>query len=427
MMVLWCLNPLYSDVQHDNFGGWLELDGVNDYTSIADNSTLDIGIGTTEDFTIECFFFLPDLNGTGSKTLIFKNASYGLYLVLSSTAQDRIIFRLNFSPLSTDYYYTAYFVDLSAGWHHIAASYDNEYSDSWDAMQVFLDGTKVVDASNFEITPGIYNSTGTFYVGSGNGVNTFYQKIDEVRISDILRYFGPSYTVPLSPFSADANTRALWHFDETSGSTTFFDQSENNNTLSSVNGAQTLPVELTSFSAKRTCWGIELVWNTATELNNHGFDIERKDKFNLHWTTMGFTQGHGTSSSSQHYIYIDKNILPGEYTYRLKQIDLNGNCKFSKEIEIVNSQTPTNSVLLQNYPNPFNPSTIIEFQLPTKSFVTLKIYDILGNEIASLVNEEKKEGMYSVQWDASRFPSGMYFYRLENNGNMRIKPMVLMK
>jgi hypothetical protein len=83
--------------------------------------------------------------------------------------------------------------------------------------------------------------------------------------------------------------------------------------------------------------------------------------------------------------------------------------------------------LAQNYPNPFNPATVISYQLPVHSYVSMKVFDILGREMATLVNEKKDAGKYSVQWDASAMPSGVYFYTLQAGEYRDTKRMLLLK
>jgi len=175
-----------------------------------------------------------------------------------------------------------------------------------------------------------------------------------------------------------------------------------------------IPVELLSFSASVAANVVTLSWSTATELNNHGFEIERSsDKTN--WRTIGFREGNGTTSEPQQYSYSDdlSDIASAKLYYRLKQIDLNGSFEyfpnaFGIEVEIA----PSVFSLSQNYPNPFNPTTIIKFTISDLRFTILKIYDVLGNEVATLVNEEKVAGIYEVEFDATGIPSGIYFYRL---------------
>lgn len=194
-----------------------------------------------------------------------------------------------------------------------------------------------------------------------------------------------------------------------------------------------LPVELVSLNAKVTNENILLTWQTATEINSYGFNVERKLQTaelsnETSWMKIGFVSGCGNSSSPKNYSFVDNNITSGKYSYRLKQIDNNGKFKFSKEIE-VEIIKPMNFSLLQNYPNPFNPSTTISFSIPKRSFVTLKIYDQLGNEITTLVNGEKEAGNYSAQFSSNikLLSSGIYFYRLQAGDFAAIKKLILLK
>ncbi len=192
-----------------------------------------------------------------------------------------------------------------------------------------------------------------------------------------------------------------------------------------------LPVELVSFEAESSNAGVLLTWNTATEINNYGFEIERKLNSNTNWSKIGFVQGNGNSSSNKYYSYIDKEQLHGTYSYRLKQIDNNGEYEYSSIIEVNVNSLPKEYVLNQNYPNPFNPSTTISFSIPEKQFVSLKIYDILGNEITTIVNEELEAGSYNKLWNSASFngkvASGIYFYKLTAGSFVETKKMSLMK
>ena len=199
----------------------------------------------------------------------------------------------------------------------------------------------------------------------------------------------------------------------------------------------TVPVELISFSTSAEANVVTLDWTTATELNNHGFEIERRpDKTNLPdvnagWRTMGFREGKGTTSELQHYSYSDKlsGIESSKLYYRLKQIDFNGSFEYSDIVEV--EIAPSVFSLSQNYPNPFNPSTVISYQLPFNSFITLKVYDVLGNEISTLVSEEKPAGSYEIVFNAvstaGGLSSGVYTYQLQAGSFVLTKKMLLVK
>ena len=173
-------------------------------------------------------------------------------------------------------------------------------------------------------------------------------------------------------------------------------------------------------------------WQTATETNNQGFDIERKiivEQVEGEWMTIGFKDGAGTTAIPQHYSYYDdiSDIQASSFVYRLKQIDYNGSFEYSEEVIVNNSVTPDEYFLSQNYPNPFNPSTTISYSISEMEFVTLKVYDFLGSEVAILVDEEKPAGTYKVEWNATDIPSGVYFYKLQTNGFIETKKMMLLK
>ncbi|AFH47845.1 Hypothetical protein IALB_0133 [Ignavibacterium album JCM 16511] len=189
-----------------------------------------------------------------------------------------------------------------------------------------------------------------------------------------------------------------------------------------------IPVELTSLTAIANGNIVELSWSTATETNNAGFEILRCTQNDNEWRTLGFVKGKGTTTNPQNYSFTDKDLIPGKYYYRLKQIDFDGTFKYSNEIE-VEIFTPEKFVLEQNYPNPFNPSTKIGFVIPggTRNLVTLKVYDTLGNEIATLVNEYKEAGSYQVEFDASNLSSGVYYYKLQNDNITLTKKMILQR
>mgnify|MGYP001259493346 CR=1 FL=1 len=174
-----------------------------------------------------------------------------------------------------------------------------------------------------------------------------------------------------------------------------------------------IPVELTSFTASASVSSVTLKWSTATETNNHGFEVQRSSGEEFH--TITFVQGQGTATEIRNYSYIDKDLKAGHYSYRLKQVDYNGNFEYSNvvEAEVI---APSVFALEQNYPNPFNPSTTINFSLAVDSKISLKIFNVLGQEVASLLNGQMSAGSQKVSFDASSLNSGVYFYRLEADG-----------
>jgi len=189
--------------------------------------------------------------------------------------------------------------------------------------------------------------------------------------------------------------------------------------------ASALPVELTSFTASTNAKAVLLKWNTATELNNFGFSIERKTA-NTNFVKIGFVHGSGNSSTPKEYSFADNTVSAGKYSYRLKQIDNDGSYKYSKIVE-VNIGSPAAFALDQNYPNPFNPNTTISYALPTSSNVKLIIYNSLGQEVQILVNEFEDAGIHKVNFNALNLTSGMYFYKIEAGSFSQVKKMILLK
>jgi outer membrane protein assembly factor BamB len=193
----------------------------------------------------------------------------------------------------------------------------------------------------------------------------------------------------------------------------------------------TIPVELSSFSAAANGSDINLFWITTTELNNRGFEIERKNPDENNWRKISFVEGRGTTTEVNTYSYTDKDIPGGTYIYRLKQIDFDGTYTYSGEVE-VNIGLPNTYSLNQNYPNPFNPITIIRYSLPKDENVKLSIYNILGEEIITLTNEIRKAGFHQVEWrgvdkNNNILPTGVYFYRLEAGSFVDVKKMMFLK
>jgi hypothetical protein len=204
-----------------------------------------------------------------------------------------------------------------------------------------------------------------------------------------------------------------------------------------------LPVELSSFTAKvLRSGGVKLDWRTETEVNNYGFEIERLQDFNIEklqdWEKIGFMQGYGNSNSPKDYSFTDLNATYGKYAYRLKQIDTDGQFEYSNVVEVDAGNIPDDIVLEQNYPNPFNPSTKIKFALAKTQQVELKVFNILGNEVAELFNGVAEGGkVYEREFSAESYSSGIsasggyasgvYFYRLATNNKVENRKMLLIK
>jgi carboxypeptidase T len=188
-----------------------------------------------------------------------------------------------------------------------------------------------------------------------------------------------------------------------------------------------VPVELSSFTASLINKNVVVDWVTSTETNNMGFKIERRSSTaNSGWQELGFVNGNGTTTEKSTYSFIDKNPVEGKSYYRLKQIDFDGSFKVYNSVEI-NYETVKEYSLAQNYPNPFNPATEISFSITKPGNVILTVYNILGSEVAKLVNGFMDAGKHSVKFDANEFTSGVYLYTIKADNFTSTKKMILLK
>ncbi len=190
-----------------------------------------------------------------------------------------------------------------------------------------------------------------------------------------------------------------------------------------------LPVELTTFSYQLADGKIELLWETATETNNLGFGIEKKT--NTEWTEIAFVEGAGNSNSVKKYSYVDNSGNYLNSSYRLKQVDFDGSFEYSKVVEFI-ADMKLEYTLSQNYPNPFNPTTQIKFSIPKEGNVSIKIFDITGQEIIELLNDAKEAGEYSVDWNGVdrsgiKVASGLYLYTIQAEAYRETRKMLLLK
>jgi hypothetical protein len=342
-------------------------------------------------------------------------------------------------------------VKLNSGWNDIRSwSVTTDYANKttvnsgttsikvvhrpWASLQ-FSQGTW---GSFVQLNPGAYRSFDFAVNGGSNGISLNVQCVNTsgngmkapvivtIPANTWLQESIPINQLTDGEFTAVAVTAG-------GASTTFFlDQVE-------LASSQSLPVELTTFSVHKQKNSVELFWKTATEIQNYGFDIERKrvssiliTEANSDWDKVGFVNGVGTSNAPQSYSYIDNKTVSGKYVYRLKQIDNNGKYRYSQEIEVEISDGPLTFKLAQNYPNPFNPETHIQYSLSNASHVLLTVFDITGREVATLVNSEQTEGEHEVPFSGVSLASGMYIYCLRASDNaghvlMETKKMILMR
>jgi hypothetical protein len=278
---------------------------------------------------------------------------------------------------------------------------------SFTAGSVLLNYTAndgVTDAANLRIAKGSGTGTGTWtdLGGTGTGI--------------------PTGTITSTNSFTDLNTNTIFTLGNNSG------------------GSNVLPVELSSFKATSNSRSIQINWVTGTEKNCSKFEIERAlvktGEESLIWIKAGTVQASGTSTSIRSYVFIEKNMQSGKYQYRLKMIDYDGLYKYSGIVE-TEIALPKKFDLSQNYPNPFNPSTKINYSLSLDSKVSLDVYNLKGERVSQLVNEEQSAGYYSVDFSSSlvnkNIPSGVYFYRINaiekvtGNNFSVVKKMILLK
>ena len=325
-------------------------------------------------------------------------------------------------------------------------SYVNEYSLMFDFKiptlgawyTFFQTNTTNANDADFFIKP-------TGEIGQGNpGYSTllvspgvWYRLIISVDLGNFFRYYldgiliheGNSQDVD-GQFSLDP---WLLLFADNDGEDAEFDIAEVaiwNRALSAQDAlafgfvGTVIPVELISFTAQQSSGNVTLLWSTATELNNNGFQVERKSLQN-DWKVIAFIKGVGTTTTAQNYSFVDRLGNSGKYSYRLKQVDFNGTYVYSDVVEV--EIRPAEFILYSNYPNPFNPSTSIHYGIGSKEYVTLKIFDVIGNQVAELVNEEKEAGYYELSFNGSGLASGTYFLRIQAGNFVQTKKMMLLK
>ena len=301
---------------------------------------------------------------------------------------------------------------------------------AWDVKTFKNSGSDVTGVNMFyriyeqSTTPGSFSSTG------GNWI--------EDLVGDGNQKWGKTTSTSIDITSLLAGkTYVLEVYIEAYGTSPTETKSDNNgglNYIATFTTDNAFPVELASFSATTIGSSVKLNWQTATEVNNYGFDIERNTPLNPlsrgevedKLEKIGFVLGNGNSNSPKSYSFVDDNVSAGSYSYRLKQIDNDGQFEYSKVIG-VSFMKPSEFSLAQNYPNPFNPTTTIQFTLPRAGNVKLTLFNLLGQKIKTLINEYKESGVHTLNFNASDLNSGLYIYKLEANGLIKTRKMTLVK
>ncbi|HRI46078.1 MAG TPA: T9SS type A sorting domain-containing protein [Ignavibacteriaceae bacterium] len=273
------------------------------------------------------------------------------------------------------------------------------------------------------------------FVGGEEGVgstytNNFFDKDASNQTSGIGATAKTTAQMKTASTFSDAGwdmTGTVWRIDGTQSINSGYPFLAWQNT----SGGTALPVELVSFSASVYEQKVTLKWQTATEVNNYGFEIERMNDGMDEWLNVGFVEGHGNSNSPKEYSFVDESELNGTIQYRLKQIDTDGKFEYSEivevSIEIQSIALPMDFELFQNYPNPFNPSTTIKFGLSKDSKVTLEVYNIIGEKVTTLINQDMSAGYHNINFSGNELSTGIYIYKITANEFTSTRKFILMK
>ncbi len=433
-------------------GNWNELDSVDDFASAPDSASLDVGDESSESLTVEAWIYprsfpaAPSTTGENEMIIAAKSNAYRL-----SIQRDKDTFGNSFPGFRfqvqidtvSSFAVVASFSSVTLNqWYHIAGVFDNFA----DKIKLYVNGQQKVSST---VSSNLTNSSETFIVGGpppSSGDKYFNGRIDEIRVSDVARY-SSDFSSPSGPFVPDANTRALWHFDESVGSTVFADSSGNGNTLTGLNGDHSLPVSLSSFAGTLTPKGIFLEWRTESEDNNLGFHIYRSTARDGDYVrvTPTLIKGHGTDSTPHDYTFLDETAEEGQtYWYLIEDVDFTGVAERSHPIQLIFRRhavtlkvLPTQFALYQNYPNPFNPETWMPYDLAADADVVITIYNARGGRIRTLALGTQTAGAYrskesAAYWDGwsetgEWVSSGLYFYQIRAGDFTAAKRMVILK
>ena len=362
-------------------------------------------------------------DGTSSQMTASNNAASGadLWKIVENDASDGTYYAS--CNNASDTYVPNMINSLTSDWFYLNQYATNIYMD-FDLRGTWTDPDAFPAVDYFGAYVQVQGETALRYVSNitadPGGSNYVYSNASTTWLS-----FSSTYSVgliDLTPLKGESiRIVFIWFSDEDtpSGSAVQIDNVQ-------VWADEILPVELTSFNANVNNSGnVMLNWSTATEVNNQMFEIERRSE-NTQFATVGYVDGFGTTTEQQQYSYVDNSVKTGTYYYRLKQIDFGGQYEYSDEV-MVNVKGPLTFKLDQNYPNPFNPTTAIKYSIPESGHVKLAVYNMIGEEVSTLINGQVEAGFYETTFDASNLPSGAYIYRLEAPGSVQIKKMLLLK
>lgn len=380
------------------------------------------------------------------KSLFFIDENIGWLVRETFNIYSDAIFKttdggVTWVPKATQSGFYLYFVNINNGW---VVGNNGSIRKSTDGGETWI--TKTSGTSNdlkcikfFDSNLGTcVGNAGTVLLSTDGGENWVSQNVGTTEALTSVCFTNSSTIWIAGSNGAILNTSDLgnnWNYYEAvtrNNLTSLCFINENTGWIGGLDGTilkyqnDIVPVELVSFTADVKDYTVQLNWRTATEVNNFGFEIERRFDEG-EWYNIGFVEGQGTSISPKSYSFTDKSPAGGSrFQYRLKQMDTDGSFEYSSivEVEIV----PLQYQLSQNYPNPFNPNTVIEFSLPDNvNNVRLSIYNALGEKVAVLVNTALVAGKYSYQWNAQNVATGIYIYELRTDNFTSARKMSLVK
>jgi len=433
-----------------SFGNAIDFDGNGDYANTFNRPYFPTINGTIEAWVKVNLIVPPENTLDIGDAFIAKNEEQwnnGDFYAFFEYSDGRLKSRIQKPPsIEVDVISNTNFWQNLDQWFH--------YAFTWGAngMKMYING--VLQSNQNNLTYSALNNDYNFYIGAHgymlhNGqyvVTDFFDgQMDELRIWNFQKTSEQILALKESPLdstyfvSIDSGLVGYWRFDfledlgiNNDGPDDVRDLSVLHNHLDLAGDAHLIqpdpiiPVELISFTVESAIGKVQLLWTTATEMNNLGFEIERCAQ-SQEWVTIGFVEGRGTTTEVQTYKFIDElfGVNSEKVFYRLKQIDFNGRYNYSSEIEV--NTVPVNFVLLQNFPNPFNPTTKIRYSLKDDCDVSLSVYDVLGNKVASLVNSYQNAGIYEFTFDGSNLSSGIYIYQIKAGEFTAIKKLLLLK